>query len=183
VVKKLTSPIRPRLAGLTIEAAASAERPLLENLTQLYLHDFSALYADTNRLDLGSDGLFQPDPPLDRWWTEPDHLPLLLRWHGKPAGFALINRHSHMGAPIDHGVAEFFVVRKYRRLGLGAAAAHAVFGHLPGRWEAAVMRSNAKAQMFWEAAIRNCPKASAITAHDRADGEWNGCIFGFSIAP
>lgn len=167
------------IPGLAIDPAAPHERPLLENLSQLYLHDFSPLFAATPRLDLTPDGRFILDPPLDRWWREPDHTPHILRWHGAPAGFALINRHSAMATPTDHAVAEFFVVRKYRRLGLGAAAAHSLFTRHPGRWEAAVMRANTRAAAFWHHAVHTLPAAHAITIHDRADADWNGTIFRF----
>jgi predicted acetyltransferase len=171
------------MAGLSIKAAAPGERDLLENLTQFYLHDFSELFSETSRLDLMADGRFSPDPPLDRWWQAEDHLPFLLRWQDRPVGFALINRHSHMGAPMDYAVAEFFVVRKCRRVGIGSAAAGAIFSALPGQWEAAVMRRNRRALAFWDAAIRQHGKAQSIVAHDRDDADWNGLVYRFVVGP
>lgn len=170
------------IEGLDIAAASAAERPLLENLYQLYMHDFSELFADTLRLDLGADGRYIVDPPVDRWWQAPAHVPLLLRWHGRPAGFALINNVSHLGTPVDRAVGEFFVVRKHRRRGLGVAAARAVFAQWPGEWEAAVMRANTGGRAFWERAIGGCSEAAAIVAHDRDDAMWNGTVFRFRIA-
>jgi predicted acetyltransferase len=171
------------LPGLAIDAARTEERGLVENLTQLYVHDFSALFAGTQRLDLGQDGRFQLDPPFDATWQVDDHLTLLLRWHGHPAGFALINRHSHMAAPTDNAIAEYFVVRKYRRLGIGIAAARAIFTAWPGQWEVAVMRANIGAIAFWDEAIRGCPNADKLVVDDRSDGDWTGPVFRFVIAP
>jgi len=171
------------MAGLAIEPALPSDRLLLENLTQLYLHDFSAFHADTAVLDLGDDGRFDPDPPLDRWWQAHDHVPLLLRWHGRLAGFALINADSQMDAPVDHAIAEFFIVRKYRRSGLGLATAHAIFNRWPGAWEAAVMRANIGARLFWDRAVRSHGEADNIAVHDRRDTKWDGLVFRFRIAP
>jgi predicted acetyltransferase len=171
------------LPGLAIDAALTADRILVENLTQLYVYDFSSLFAGTQRLDLGPDGRFRLDPPFDATWQVEDHLTLVLRWHGHPAGFALINRHSHMCAATDSAVAEFFVVRKYRRLGIGIAAARAIFRAWPGQWEAAVMRTNTGAIAFWDQAIRSCPNARDVGIEDRSDGDWTGPIFRFVIVP
>lgn len=165
--------------GLAIDPARADERPLLENLSQLYLHDFSELFAGTPRLDLDHEGRFRLDPPLDRWWQAAEHVPLLLRWHGHPAGFALVNADSHMGVPVDRAIAEFFVVRKYRRLGLGRATARGLFARWPGTWEIAVMRVNIGAVAFWEWAITGYPVANGLVIHDRADALWNGTVFRF----
>jgi predicted acetyltransferase len=171
------------LPGLAIEVALPGERGLIDNLTQLYVYDFSSLFAGTPRLDLGPDGRFVLDPPLDATWQVDDHLTLLFRWQGHPAGFALINRHSHMATPTDSAIAEFFVVRKYRRLGIGVAAARAIFGAWPGQWEVAVMRANTGAIGFWDRAIRGCPNAHDLVVHDRGDADWTGPICRFVAAP
>lgn len=178
----MTAPV-PALPGLTIATMAATDGVLLENLSQLYVHDMSALFAGTARLDLGEDGRFTLDPPIDRWWREPRHVPLLLRWHGRPAGFALVNAHSVLDPPVDRAIAEFFIVRKYRRSGLGRAAAQAVFDAWPGHWEAAVMRANAGALTFWRRAVESHGSARDITVHDRDDARWNGSVVRFRIAP
>lgn len=162
---------------------AATEAALLANLSQLYVHDMSTFFAGTARLEVGEDGRFLLDPPVDRWLRAPDHVPLLLRWHGQPAGFALVNAHSVVDPPADRAIAEFFVVRKYRRSGLGRAAAHAVFSAWPGNWEAAVMRANAGALAFWRSAVTAHGSASAITVHERDDARWDGSVLRFRIAP
>jgi predicted acetyltransferase len=50
-------------------------------------------------------------------------------------------------------MAEFFVIRRYRRRGIGTAIAHQVWKQRPGRWEVRVMQSNPSAYLFWERAI------------------------------
>lgn len=170
------------LEGLAITPISACQRHLLDNLTQLYLHDFSELYAETALLDLDDRGLFVEKPPLDRWWNTPDHVPLLLRWHGRPAGFALINNVSEIEQPVDRCVAEFFVVRKYRRLGIGIAAAQAVVNHWPGSWEAAVIRKNTGARQFWAEALQRHPAVQDLVEQDHNNALWNGTIFRFTVA-
>lgn len=168
--------------GLAIDIAGPADRPVLENLLQLYIHDFSELFAGTPRCDLGDDGRYLTEIPLSDWWQKPGHIPLLLRSGGRLAGFALLNTFAHSGAVVDRNMSEFFVVRKYRRLGLGLAAAHLLFSHYPGRWEAAVMRKNIAARSFWQRAITSHPGLARIDIADRSHFTWDGTIFRFDIA-
>ena len=168
--------------GLDIAIASLAERPVLENLAQLYIHDFSELFAGTPRADLSDDGRYLVDIPLADWWQLPDHIPLLLRFNGLLAGFALLNTTTHSGAAADRNMAEFFVVRKYRRQGLGLAAAQAIFDRYPGRWEAAVIRGNAGARAFWQRAVTAHPALARIDIADHSDFTWDGTVFRFDIS-
>jgi predicted acetyltransferase len=72
---------------------------------------------------------------------------------GRLAGFVLVNRWSALNRLVDHAVAEFFVLRKYRRIGVGSRAARILFERWPGRWEVAVARYNKPALAFWRKAI------------------------------
>jgi predicted acetyltransferase len=168
---------------VAIDQAAASEASIIANLLQLYIHDFSELFAGSSRCDLDDDGLYRPDIPLADWWRLPGHVPLLLRVDGRLAGFALINAHGHSGAAVDRNVAEFFIVRKYRRTGIGTAAAQAIFTRYPGQWEAGVMRANTGAAQFWQRTIAGHPGVGAITSEDCRDDRWNGTIFRFAIAP
>jgi predicted acetyltransferase len=168
---------------LSIDPATAAEQSVIANLLQLYIHDFSELFAGTPRCDLDADGLYRPDIPLGHWWQLPNHVPLLLRVDGRLAGFALINDHGHSGLAIDRNVAEFFIVRKYRRAGVGRAAALAIFSRFPGQWEAAVMRANTGARAFWAETIAAHPAVQGIAVEDCHDDRWNGTLFRFAIAP
>ncbi|SES37382.1 hypothetical protein [Rhizobium sp. NFR03] len=66
-----------------------------------------------------------------------------------PAGFALVNRHSCSGVPVDHAMAEFCVVPEFRRTGLGQYAANQLIARHPGVWELGVVKNNAVAGSFW----------------------------------
>ena len=171
------------IKGLSIDPAAASEQAIIANMLQLYIHDFSELFAGSARCDLDNDGLYRPDIPLADWWQLPGHFPLLFRVASKLAGFALINDHGHSGEAVDSNVAEFFVVRKYRRAGVGLAAAHTIFSRWPGQWEAAVMRANTGARTFWAHAIADYPGARAVDAVDCRDERWDGTLFRFAVSP
>jgi predicted acetyltransferase len=166
--------------ALEVTAARSAEEHIIQNMMQLYVHDFSEHWSGTDRGELEDDGFF-PEYPLEPYWREPDHIPLLLRVEGRIAGFALLNARSHSGLPVDQSMAEFFVVRKHRRDGIGKHAAHIIFDRYPGQWEAAVARKNLGALAFWRNAARLHPRAEQIEEIDRNTEEWNGPILRFRI--
>jgi predicted acetyltransferase len=128
--------------------ATPDQEPIVANLLELYAHDFSEFFD----LELGADGRFgYQDLPL--YWREPGRHPFLFRIDGKLAGFVLVKRNSEMsGNEATWDMAEFFVVRGYRRLGIGTDVAHQVWQRFPGLWEVRVMESN-PALRFWERAI------------------------------
>ena len=72
---------------------------------------------------------------------------------GRLAGFVPVNRWSALNRLLDHAVAEFFVLRKYRRIGVGSRTARVLFERWAGRWEVAVARYNKPALSFWRKAI------------------------------
>jgi predicted acetyltransferase len=163
------------MADVTLERAAPAQRATLENLFQLYTHDFSEHWAGREDGEIEEDGRFARYIDLDRYWTDADRTPLLIRVEGYLAGFALINAFSHSGLPVDHAVAEFFIARKHRRFGVGLAAAVKILGHRPGQWEMAVARRNTAALPFWRRVATEVAGA-AVEEVDRDNALWNGPI-------
>jgi predicted acetyltransferase len=123
-------------------AATLDDKPVLGRLAQLYIHDFSEFVG----ADVDADGLYA-FPWLDAYWTEPDRQPFLFRVDGHWAGFALVR----VGKP--HDMAEFFVMRKYRRSGVGRMAARNLFERFPGAWQVRQERTNPAATRFWHTAI------------------------------
>lgn len=130
---------------LAPRAAASA----LENLFQYYVYDFSALVG----MDVAEDGKFARRS-LELYWQDPWRHAFLARVAGRYAGFALVHQRSYLNAdPSVSDVAEFFVLRKYRRQGVGAALARHVFEFFPGRWEVRQLTGNDAATRFWRKVI------------------------------
>ena len=122
--------------------------PILANLLELYIHDFSEQLA----IPLGPDGRFGY-PDLPAYWHEPGRHAFLVR-DGALAGFVLVKRGSRIHDDPDVlDVAEFFIARAHRRRGLGTTVAHQLWTHLPGRWELRVRRSNPGALGFWAHAV------------------------------
>ena len=130
------------MGAVQVDLATVHDQAALRQLLELYAHDFS----ERNGADVGDDGTYGYRH-LDRYWSEADRHPFLFRVEMRLAGFALV----HSGPP--HDMAEFFVLRKYRRGGIGRAAARAVFARFPGAWQTREQWENTGAIDFWRTAI------------------------------
>ncbi|MGZ4730585.1 MAG: GNAT family N-acetyltransferase [Terriglobales bacterium] len=145
----MTKPAAEPSAHLEVLAAAREQAPILANLLELYAHDFSEFHP----IDPGADGRFGYKS-LPLYWSEPDRHPFLVRMDGKLAGLVLVKRGSEVsGNENVWDMAEFFVMRGYRRRGIGTQVAHEVWRRFPGAWEVRVMQSNTSACHFWARAI------------------------------
>jgi predicted acetyltransferase len=133
-------------SNLVLAPAAPHDAPLLANLLELYMHDLS----DVFKLDLGPDGRFGY-AKLPLYFSEPGkRMPFLMRSAGQLVGFALVTR----GSPVSEDpnvldMAEFFVVRRHRRAGIGARAAALLWNRYPASWIVRVSAGNAAGREFW----------------------------------
>lgn len=165
-------------AGVELVAADQAQAPVLANLLQLYAHDFSELVD----LDVGPDGRFEYARfPL--YWSEATRFPFLVKVDDQYAGFVLVSQGSLVSGDAQvWDMAEFFVMRKYRRRGIGAALAHEVWRRFPGRWEVRVRERTAVALLFWQATVKSFAGDVVVTSVDQ--GGAARCVFAFqSQAP
>ncbi|UVI33035.1 GNAT family N-acetyltransferase [Paenibacillus spongiae] len=132
---------------MDIYRAQPKDKILIQRMLELYTHDFTE-FLD---IDLDENGLYGY-PYLDLYWIEPGRHPFLIQVSGKLAGFVLVRTISSDEDPI-HTIAEFFIVRKYRRQGIGKQAALKIFHLFPGRWRVDQVERNFPAQTFWRSVI------------------------------
>jgi predicted acetyltransferase len=145
---------------ITLERASAVDAELLSNLLELYIHDLSAAFPS---VELGPDGRFGY-PKLPLYWSEPERrFAFLIRSGGKLAGFALATRGSPASDdPTVLDVAEFFVLRRYRRSSVGRDAARLLWSCLPGTWIVRVSEGNVGALPFWASTIAGFTGGAAI---------------------
>lgn len=133
--------------GIQIIEATADDKLILRQLLELYGYDFS----EFERTDVGPHGFFGYKY-LDHYWTEEDRHPYLIRVSGHLVGFALVNRHG-VSEEARWCLAEFFVMRKYRRQGVGEFAATHVFDLWPGKWQVSQVASHPASTAFWRKVI------------------------------
>jgi predicted acetyltransferase len=161
-------------AQIEILPATLEQEPILANLLELYVHDFSEFVS----LEFGPDGRFgYPDLPL--YWSHPDRFPFLIYADGKLAGLAFVKRESASAATgAIWDLAEFFILRAHRRRGIGLIAALQIWGRFSGRWQVRVMQSNRPACAFWQKAIQTFTGAVIDPVIIKTQGRnWNVFLF------
>ena len=136
---------------IEVVKAGCEDEPVLEHLLQLYQYDFSEIMAESR---VGDDGLYHY-MSLGDTWTDASWHAFLVRVEGEFAGFALVHQKSHFTGDANvTDMDEFFVMRKYRRKGVGKEVATRLFDMFPGCWEVREVQPNVGAQAFWREVIR-----------------------------
>lgn len=135
---------------LELVKATLEQKPALANLLELYAYDFTE-FCD---FDIGNNGFYGYEY-LSLYWTEPTRFPYLIYVNKKIAGFILVQQGSPISeAPTIWDISEFFVMKKYKRQGVGTAAALKIWQQFKGLWQVRVLVSNPIACSFWLQAIK-----------------------------
>lgn len=150
---------------IEIVPASLEEKSIVANLLELYAYDFSE-FID---LKLGIDGRFgYKNLPL--YWEERNRYPFIVRVGGQLAGLVLMGQGSEISESNDTwDMAEFFVLRGYRRRGIGMKVAQEIWKRYSGKWEIRVMEKNEKGKKFWQEAVEKFIRKTAepITVEKR----------------
>jgi predicted acetyltransferase len=141
------------MTNITLHPGQPSQRATLDALAQLYIHDFTSFMTPESQLDIGEDGRFADEMTLEDYWTKPDHSVWFIRADGKLAGFALLDKRTRSGQPVDFNMSQFFVLRRYRGQDVAARAVEDLLNRHPGQWEVAIMERNAPALRFWPKAV------------------------------
>ena len=138
--------------AVEIRLVPETEKDLLRNLMQVYRHDLSEFTGDLPN----ESGSFGVGSYFDVYWIEPERYPFKILVGDELAGFALVRE---LG-PGSHSIAEFFVLRSHRRLGVGRTVAFRLFNRFPGFWHVAQDQNNVPAQEFWRRTVAEYTQGS-----------------------
>ena len=134
--------------NIRLDPAQPADRATLFRLLQYSLYEESA----TDQNEMNDDGLYDY-PWFDLYFTEDSRHAYLIREDGtnRLLGFAMVKDRENGQAGCK--IAEFMVLPRYRRNGIGRRAAIACFERFPGDWEVSPALGSEQARRFWEGAI------------------------------
>jgi len=120
---------------------------VLANLFEHYMHDMAEWFD----FDTKTDGRYAY--PTDTIWDR--GLDVFFAYAGAiPIGFALVgSAAAWIGDAAARDLHEFFVIRRYRRNGVGRALADHVWHRYPGPWLVRVYQGNSPAVPFWRSAV------------------------------
>lgn len=157
---------------ITLHLMPVEEKMLLVRLMELYEYEFSAYSHD----DINEYGYYGYEH-IDDYWNEEGRFPYLIRVNGKIAGFVLVCPHCNYRKEHDaRCIGEFFVMLKYRRLGIGKQAAKQVFDQHRGCWEVCYWKNNGPASVFWEKVVEEY-----TNGHYQTCGTENSHDMGFTF--
>jgi predicted acetyltransferase len=119
-------------------------------LYQFYRYDFTEFTDEA----VDADGQFHDDERLRKYTTDPRFTSFLFRVEGQLAGLAVVQTCDAVdGRGVVTDMEQFFVMRRYRRGGVGEAAARWLFDRYRGRWQVRERHNNFPAQAFWRTII------------------------------
>ena len=151
---------------IDLDLVDATSLPALVALGQLYQYDFSEIEGGVT----GLDGRFRYLDDLEDRLAHPGATGWLFRVVDPQfqtetlAGFAVVL--PVLDGSADRAIDEFFVLRKYRRLGVGRAAATAIMSAAPGTWVVQGTRNNVTAKEFWRRVINDISVGTARFAED-----------------
>lgn len=136
---------------LAITPVSFDEKEILRNLLEKYDYEFSQ-YDDRDVNPLGLYGYEY----FDHYWTEEDRRwAFFIKTEDKLAGFVMVKKTTRE----DYSIAEFFIMYKYRRTGLGKQALFTVLDMFKGKWEILCHPKN-PAVNFWFKSVNDFTKGS-----------------------
>lgn len=120
---------------------------VLGNLFQHYLHDMAEWFD----IDTGTDGRYAY--PTETIWDK--GLDVFFVYAGAiPIGFAVVgSAEAWTGDAGRRDLHEFFVIRRYRRNGVGQALANHIWSQYRGPWLVRVYQGNLPAVPFWRRVV------------------------------
>ena len=124
---------------IDILLAPIEKKHIIRHLLELYDHDMS----EWELTDVDEAGLYGYRY-LDHYWTEEGRFPYLMTADGHYCGFAFVRTAPEQGK--FNSIAEFFIMRKYRKCGLARLLLEYVHERHPGEWRTSAHINNLASQ-------------------------------------
>lgn len=160
--------------NITLSIASLDEKSILRHLLELYSYEFS----EFDHSDVDNHGLYGYNY-LDNYWTEAGRYPFMIRIDNNLAGFVLVRTITEPDNNQYFSIAEFFIMKKYRKSGAGRNVAFQIFDRFHGSWQVAEIEENKPSQAFWRKIISEYTNEN-FTEIFRDDEQWHGPIQSFN---
>ena len=142
--------------NIKIIPANLADHPAVQNLGRFYVYDMSEYLGHEDGWEMPEDGLYECRD-FKKYWERDDTFPFLIRYKNELAGFAIVDKKGSEPL-IDFNMAQFFIIRKFKHLGVGRYVAHQLFDRYKGVWEVMVLPGNEGAYQFWQKTVTSYDK-------------------------
>jgi len=154
---------------ISFRVAEWQDKPVLRQMLELYQYDMTEFWPqDLN--DHGEYGFVG----VERYLRNPRLRAYFFLVDGKYSGFGLVDPDVSLKEN-DFWMGQFFVMKKYRRLGVGRKAAHFIFDQFRGKWEIWQMPLNEPARKFRLRTIAEYTNGNFVE-HELHDERWDGYL-------
>jgi len=159
---------------IEIVKATVDQQTIFANLLELMAYEHTEQW----KFDIGDNGFYGYEE-LPLFWTDPNRYPYLIYVNDKISGLVIVQKGSPISDDKDiWDIAEFFIMKKYKKQGIGTKVAHKIWAQFKGCWQVRVLVENEIASAFWLQAIKkfSSKPPSHTIKHIQAEGwsaDWN----------
>jgi predicted acetyltransferase len=160
------------IMDIIIEPVKKEEKEILRNLLEKYTYEFSQ-YENNDVNNFGLYGYTY----LDHYWTDEKRFAYFIRVNKKLAGFVMINDYPEMKIETNYSISEFFIMYKYRRLGIGKYVVNYILNKYKGKWQLKYHPKNKTSEKFWIKTIDKYTKGNyKLIKNNKEAGYEDGTI-------
>lgn len=166
--------------NIEISLVPYEDKTIIYNLIQLYRYDSSEFDGHA----LNKHGLYLYKY-LDNQWTEDYRRPFIVKVDGEISGFVFVMLDVPKeftvvsSAEKTNVISDFFIMRKFRRKGVGKKVAFWIFDRFPGTWEIKQTPGNKIAYQFWRKVINEYAGMNLLHEEIAPNEKWNGPVMVF----
>jgi len=147
-------------SAAVLQEAQPSDLSRIENMMQFYNYELSEWYP----IEFDTTGRYHVSSKT-AYWANQRTQPFVIRVNAHLAGFAVVDDEL-VHPQSTYNLGYFFVARRYRHQGIGAAMLSALLRRCPGRWEVYHLAGNEAAGGFWPAALKKAGIASFATSNE-----------------
>ena len=135
------------LKNITIYPATIKDYATIQNMARFYVYDMSEYCGHMEGWEIPEDGLYEC---LDfkSYFKDKNAYPFLIKKNKELVGFVIINNKGS-DETTQFNMAQFFILRKFKKMGIGSHIAKICFNKFQGIWEVMVLPENIGAYKFW----------------------------------
>jgi predicted acetyltransferase len=142
-----------RNMDIIINEVIKTEKEILRNLIEKYLYEFSQY----ENMDVSEHGLYECKN-IDNYWIDKNKYAYFIKIDGNLAGFIMIDNHCYINIETEYSISEFFVMYKYKKLGIGRYTINYIFDKFKGKWSISYAQKNKPALEFWNKIVNTYTK-------------------------
>lgn len=131
---------------VSFEKVTNRNKQAFKNLWQFFGYDFSEL----NKMDINQEGEYTLPEDLEEYIESNQYCSYIVKVNGMIGGLAVIKFIEDEGINYFR---HFFIMRKFRRMGIGKEAVYKIFRLYSGRWRVSQFDYNIPAITFWRTVI------------------------------